>query len=129
METVTQQELLERTPPTKSVLVSDFEAMDRQGLARIRTPEITLHCGQCSGDRFFAPADQGGFVGKREATDIFLTYICRNCRKSFKTFALGAVFDQQSGSWRVFKYGEAPSFGPQLPPVRSRLLGLIAINS
>jgi hypothetical protein len=85
METVTQQELLERTPPGKAVLISDFEAADRQGMTRVRTPEITLHCGQCSGDRFFAPTEQSDFIGKREPTDTFLNYVCRNCRKSFKT--------------------------------------------
>lgn len=122
METVTQQELLERTPPGKGVIVSDFEGADRQGMPRVRLPEITLHCNQCTGDRFFAPTEQGDFIGKREPTDTFLNYICRNCRKSFKTFALGATFDQQAGVWRVFKYGEDPSFGPPTP---SRAISLI----
>lgn len=123
MDTITQQELLEQTPPGKVVLVSDFEMTDRQGTTRARTPEITLHCNQCSGDRFFAPTEQGAYVGKREATGTFLTYICRNCRKSSKIFALGAIYDESVGGWKVFKYGEDPSFGPPTPSRAITLIG------
>ena len=123
MDTLTQQELLEAAPPGKEVLVSDFDATDRQGTARARTPEIELHCSQCNGDRFFAPTQQGAFVSKREVTDTFLAYVCRNCRKTFKTFALGASYDETAKSWKVFKYGEVPAFGPPTPSRAITLIG------
>lgn len=123
MDTLTQQELLEKIAPGKAVLVSDFEATDRQGTARVRTPEITLHCKECGGDRFFAPTAQSAFVGDRKSNDSFLTYMCRNCRKSFKTFALGALYDSEAKGWTVFKYGEDPSFGPPTPSRAITLIG------
>ena len=123
MDTLTQQEFLEQAPPGKVALVSDFETTDRQGTTRARTPEITLHCAQCNGDRFFAPTEQGAYIGKREETDTFLTYICRNCRKSYKTFALGATYNEQGNSWSLFKYGEDPAFGPPTPSRAITLIG------
>lgn len=123
MDTLSQQELLEQAPPGKVALVSDFEATDRQGTTRVRTPEITLHCSECNGDRFFAPTENGSFLGKREATDSFLNYICRNCRKCYKTFAIGATYDEQGGAWKVFKYGEDPAFGPPTPSRAITLIG------
>jgi hypothetical protein len=123
MDTLTQQELLEQAPPGRMALVSNFEAPDRQGTIRINVPEITLHCSECNGDRFFASTEQGAFVGKRESTDTFLNYVCRNCRRSFKTFALGAAFDEQAKSWKVFKYGEDPAFGPPTPSRAITLIG------
>lgn len=123
MDTFTLQELLERAPPGKVALVSNFEATDRQGTSRVRTPEIELHCTQCNGERFFAATEQGQFLGKREATDTFLTYSCRNCRKCFKTFALAATYDEEAKTWKVFKYGEDPAFGPPTPSRAITLIG------
>lgn len=123
MDTSTLQELLERAPPGKAALVSDFEALDRQGTCRVKTPEIELHCAQCNGDRFFAPTEQGQFVGKRQATDTFLNYVCRNCRKCPKTFALAATYDEENKAWKVFKYGEDPAFGPPTPSRAITLIG------
>lgn len=122
METSTFQELLERAPPGRAALVPDFESLDRQGTRRVKTPEIELHCTQCNGDRFFAPTEQGDFIGSRKSTDTFLNYVCRNCRKCPKTFSLGAVYDDESKVWKVFKYGEDPAFGPPTP---SRAIALI----
>jgi len=123
MDTSTLKELLERAPPGKEALVSDFEASDRQGTIRVRTPEVELHCTQCNGDRFFAATEQGQFIGKREATDTFLTYVCRNCRKRFKTFALSAFYVEEAKTWKVFKYGEDPAFGPPTPSRAITLIG------
>lgn len=123
MDILQQKEFLERTPPGTKVQVSDFESPDRQGHTRVRTPEIELHCTECNGQRFFAPTESGAYVGERKPVDDFLDYICRNCRKCIKTFALGATYDQQAMNWSVFKYGEEPSFGPPTPPRTISLIG------
>jgi hypothetical protein len=53
--------------------------------------------------------------------NVFLVYICSNCRKSLKTFALSVKrHDAQSGVAQ--KYGENPSYGPPTP---SRLIKII----
>jgi len=123
MDEITQKEMLERVPPGTRVLVNDFETEDRQGTIRVRTPEIELHCTQCNGDRFFAATEAGAFAGKRQPLDIFLVYICRNCRKSHKTYALAGAYDEQKRKWSVFKYGEDPSFGPPTPARAITLIG------
>lgn len=123
MDPLTLQEFLEQMPPGKIVFVSDFEESEYEGMERVRTPEITLHCDKCGGDRFFEPTGEGEFVGHRAATDTFLNYICRNCRKSSKNFALGAIYDKEAKGWKVFKYGEDPSFGPPTPSRAITLIG------
>src|SRR5574337_1229590 len=123
MDNITQKEFLERTPPGAKVLVADFEAADRQGHQRVRTPEIELHCTQCNGQRFFAPSNSGAYLDERKPVDTFLDYVCRNCRRTLKTFAIGAAYDQEAKKWGVFKYGEKPSFGPPTPARAITLVG------
>ena len=52
----------------------------------------------------------------------FIKYICRNCSKSAKSFAVRFVADRDTGAYggEIYKYGELPNFGPPTPP---RLLG------
>ncbi len=123
MDELTQKEMLERLPPGTKVLVKDFETTDRQGIVRVHTPEIELHCTQCNGERFFAAREVGTFAGQREPLDTFLNYVCRNCRKSLKTYALAGAYDEQEKKWTVFKYGEDPSFGPPTPARAITLIG------
>lgn len=122
MDTLTQQELLERTPPGKTSLVSDF-SIEGRDLTRARTPEITLHCETCNGDRFFSVLNTGNILDKDVHNDIFLVYLCRNCQQSYKTFAINAIYDEETESWKVFKYGEYPSFGPPTPSRTITLIG------
>lgn len=123
MDALQQKEFLERTPPGTKVHINDFEANDRQGTTRVRTPEIELHCTQCNGQRFFAATATSAYIGERKPVDAFLDYVCRNCRRSMKTFALGATYDQEAKQWSVFKYGEEPSFGPPTPARAITLIG------
>lgn len=123
MEELTQREFLERVPPGTKVNVTDLAAEDRQGTVRIRTPEIELHCPQCNGQRFFAATEAEKYIGNFEPFDAFLTYVCRNCRKSQKTYAITARFDKTILKWSVSKYGEYPSFGPPTPARTITLIG------
>lgn len=123
MDELTQKELLEAVPPGKKVFVKDFESNNRQGNVCVRTPEIELHCPQCNGERFFAATDNGEYAGARKSMDTFLTYVCRNCRRALKTYALAATFDPEASKWAVFKYGENPSFGPPTPARAITLIG------
>ena len=123
MDALQQKEFLERTPPGTKILVTDFEANDRQGHRRVRLPEIELHCPQCNGQRFFAPTSEGAYLGERKPVDTFLDYLCRNCRRTLKTFAVGGSYDEEGKGWAVFKYGEEPSFGPPTPARTITLIG------
>lgn len=121
MEELTQKVFLERTPPGTTVIVSDLESRDRDGSVRVRTPELELHCSNCGGQRFFAPTAVSEFVGQKKPFDSFLSYVCRNCRKDTKSFALAGSFKEEK--WALFKYGEAPPFGPPTPARAIALIG------
>ncbi len=123
METLSQKEFLERVPPGAHVCVTDLEATERDGTVRVRVPEIELHCAQCGGQRFFAPTEKGNYIGNREPFDSFLNYICRNCRREAKTFAITALSNAETKKWTVSKYGEEPSFGPPTPARAISLIG------
>jgi len=51
-----------------------------------------------------------------------VSYACRNCNKSFKTFALWVSHDETGLAGSAMKYGEWPLFGPPTP---SRLVSLV----
>jgi hypothetical protein len=123
MDEINQKEFLERIPPGTKVQVTDLDASDRTGTIRARTPEIELHCSECNGQRFFAATEQASFIGNHKPFDLFLTYLCRNCRKTFKTYAIAGTFNESTGKWVLFKYGEDPSFGPPTPARTITLIG------
>jgi hypothetical protein len=52
----------------------------------------------------------------------FVSYSCRNCRRTIKTFALRILLDPDGLSGSVMKLGEIPTFGPQVP---ARVISLI----
>ncbi len=83
-------------------------------------PEITLHCPTCEGERRFQTK-----VTEYASSDLnygFATYLCKNCGKYQKTFAL--VFRQsRSKAGEVQKLGENPPFGPPTPPRVMKLVG------
>lgn len=122
MDELLQREFLERTPPGVKVHVTDLIKQDRLGNARVATPEIELHCETCGGPRYFFSAE-GGVEPDRNGTDDFLQYRCRNCRKSFKTFAVTCMYDTEANMWIESKYGEAPAFGPPTPARAITLIG------
>lgn len=124
MKELTTKEFLERIPPGTKVHVTDLNKKDQRGFVHIRTPEIVLHCPQCNGERFFASTSTANMpIDQLKPFDDFLTYVCRNCRKSPKTFAITGCFDKTTMKWTVSKYGEDPSFGPPTPARTISLIG------
>jgi hypothetical protein len=124
MKELTKKEFLERVPPGTKVHVTDLKEKNEVGFVHVRTPEIELHCPQCKGQRFFASTTRSSIpIDNLKPFDAFLTYICRNCRKSPKTFAITGHFDKTTMKWTVSKYGEDPSFGPPTPPRTITLIG------
>src|SRR6266568_2840786 len=90
----------------------------------LELPTLELHCGsdQCSGTRFFdSQAEPRLDPGK--LTSHFVTYACKNCGKSFKTFAFRAVLDEKDTNGELHKFGEHPPFGPPTPARLITLLG------
>lgn len=121
-------EFLEASPPNQTVNISDLMDLkwDRGGqYYYVKTPEIQIHCTEesCNGIRFHRCV-QGNklHIEEDEHTNFFAVYLCSNCQKHIKTFALTAYQDKGKTSGTLIKYGETPVFGP---PVAARLLKLI----
>lgn len=85
-------------------------------------PEIQLHCDHelCKGFRWFKPTSTNSVSGTLDYE--FVAYLCKNCGKTQKVFALLVAPDGPGVSGRVQKLGEFPTFGPPTPP---RVIGLI----
>ena len=91
----------------------------------LRSPDVSLECKKCEGSRFFECTNNtgGDQIQPGDFCNAFLTYICRNCRKDVKIFAVCfRAPDQGTFSADVYKIGEFPPFGPRTP---SRLITLI----
>jgi hypothetical protein len=118
---ISLQEFLETTPPSQMRKVSGYGRSLYEGWG-FSTPDIQLFCSEetCQRIQFFCSIDQGDvrILGRR---DVFLHYLCRNCCRTEKTFAIH-VQDKPSTTGRLIKIGEWPAFGPPLPARLQRLV-------
>jgi hypothetical protein len=121
-------EFVESVPPNVKCRVGGLAPQYRQGSWIISTTDITLHCASefCQGPRAFALIGDGYHdvrVGRTE-TNLFLKYVCRNCRKTFKTIAVEVRRNEdEDGDGVAKKYGEDPPYGPHTPPRLIKLIG------
>ena len=119
----TLAEFLESTPPNARIQISDLVERKANSWS-IKEPDIQLHCtsDKCSGTRSFCC--QSDTLWVHDGWNFkFITYVCRNCEGSERTYAL-AVFlpKEKDGSGTAIKLGESPPFGPHVP---SRVITLI----
>ncbi|MBN1253941.1 MAG: hypothetical protein JXA50_01535 [Deltaproteobacteria bacterium] len=116
-------EFLEEYPPGSFVDVSGADTISSDDISNLFAPALQLHCPQptCNGRMFFETNDGGDWLSFSEWRNVYLTYWCRNCRKTSKIFSL-CIKLKKSGLCEAYKFGELPSFGP---PVPSRVLRLI----
>lgn len=115
-------EFLESYGPNAAYTLPDLVTLTTSGPDLLATPEITLHCPKCEGNRRFATASTN--AASTEAKNAFTVYVCKNCEEYNKTFAL--VFRQESYGVKaglVLKVGEFPQFGPPTPPRVMKLVG------
>ncbi|HLX15743.1 MAG TPA: hypothetical protein VKS24_11120 [Bradyrhizobium sp.] len=127
-------EFLESVPPNQQREIADLASIGtilRGNLVSgyslsLATPDIHLHCSsmQCNGLRFFRCDSHDAITtGKKSSENIFLKYVCSNCRASTKQFALRTSHSgKQEYNGNAFKFGELPAFGPPTP---QRLLKLL----
>lgn len=124
----TWTDFLESTPPGQFTdLLDALQAgrYPREGEWRIPAQDIQLHCGneKCGGPRSYY-TDSEIYVKPSKVQDVFLDYRCRNCRQTFKTYALRLGWDGKTSSpVMAMKFGEWPSFGPPIPPRVISLIG------
>jgi len=90
----------------------------------LRTPDVKLYCDNeaCEREQFFECKNGSTLLKPDQWHQIFLDYRCRNCRKSYKTFAVEVKCFHGSEDGEAMKFGEWPPFGPHVP---SRVISLI----
>ena len=121
-------EFLETSPPNQSVHISDIVTLRwNNGIQSyvLTAPEIQIHCpdDSCNGIRFHrCTRGEKSHLPEDSWTDYFLTYLCSNCQRHTKIFAVTAIRPEDQTWGTLIKYGESPVFGP---PVPARLLKLI----
>jgi hypothetical protein len=119
-------DFLERIPPGVTVDIIDlFTGASAASAHSLSNALIQLHCDSdaCQGVRFFGVTGSNLAKDITSTQDIFLTYVCRNCRSRVKSYAL-RIKKETSTTFNgtAMKFGEIPSFGP---PVPARVISLI----
>lgn len=122
---LTVKAFFESVPPGKNELI--------QGLGRkvvstgvswhMQVPPIQLHCDNdaCRGIRYFEPKDTP-YLRPEARKEHFLTFVCRNCKHSRKTFAFWSRLADDEVNGELMKFGEFPPFGPATP---ARVISII----
>jgi hypothetical protein len=126
-EQITLAEFLENVGPSSSRDVSDlWHIQESSNRTALLTPDIRLHCENdaCGGIRTFRYNHGEIYFGhNRMRLDTFLDYKCSNCDEVHKRFSLMANRAPTVGLGKIYKYGEAPAFGPPTPSRLIRLFG------
>ena len=112
---------LETTPPNTPLEIPDLMhwggSWDDDYLLEI--PQIQLHCEHDNGPRRFDPT-------KEKLSDplkyVFITYTCRDCQITEKTFAV-VIIQINVADAKVMKLGEYPPFSA---PISSRIQKLLS---
>jgi hypothetical protein len=121
------REFLQNTPPGQTVQLAIGTVKTSTGKlnAKVHLPDLHLHCTHpaCGGTRIFECAAQSFELDSVNGSDErFLSYLCRNCRTTYKTFALRTHIKDET-LLQFFKFGEDPSFGPPTPEKVLKLFG------
>jgi hypothetical protein len=123
-------DFLESTPPNQRCHIADVAVKRRipgGGMGYfVKAPEIQIHCSEqtCNGIRFFrCTKGHDTYISEESLTTCYLTYTCSNCQISEKIFALAALRDEDEVYGTVYKFGEAPVFGPPVPAKLLKLIG------
>ncbi len=114
-------EFLRTAPPNSQLNVRKLHRYNGTAWALI-LEDVTLYCPNegCERVQNFANTDDT-VIFRPERMFTFLTYQCRNCRKSHKIYAV-YLTRAESGIGTAIKFGEQPSFGSHTP---ARLISLI----
>ena len=118
-------EFLESSPPDVQASISDLAEVrtNRNDIFYPSGSDIQLHCPseRCGGTRFFKRSGDAPWID----TDwkfLFVTYVCRNCGKTTKNYAVMVRCESNKKSGFAQKLGEVPAYGP---PVPARVITLI----
>jgi hypothetical protein len=134
VEPISFAEFLEDTPPSQERVINDLFAEKYAPAAgrsyrQVQLPALVLHCSneRCNGSRTFRriSGDLPSLPNDLDAQkDLFLTFVCSNCRLSAKTYSVRVmVRSEEVTVGSAIKFGERPVFGPPTPTRLLKLLG------
>lgn len=126
-ELITLKEFFESVPPGKTASIEKIghEEYRLNGSSyHMNLPDLHLHCDTetCNGIRFFEPLDTE-YLKPEKQTEHFVTYRCRNCKETEKTYTFWAYLYKDEINGTIYKFGEHPSFGPPTPARVITLVG------
>lgn len=124
---ISVKKFLESTPPGTSADISHLSRRSNTVHVtnwQMLVPAIQLHCDteSCQGVRFFEP-DSGIYLKPKEKKEHFLTFVCRNCKQTSKTYAFWSILSEDNVNGELMKFGEHPPFGPPTPARVITLIG------
>jgi hypothetical protein len=124
---ISVKEFFESTPPGSNAHISNLGRRSNtvHGINwPMQVPAIQLHCDteSCQGVRFFEP-ESGMNLKPKEMREHFLTFVCRNCKLTSKTYAFRSIFSEDQENGELMKFGEYPPFGPPTPARVITLIG------
>jgi hypothetical protein len=116
-------EFLETSPPDVQEEVSDLVAQYGNNFV-LTQPQLALYCASdtCNGIRIFESTRVSNSVSNDWSFD-FVRYVCRNCKRKTKTYALAVRKGKENQSGSALKLGESPPFGPLVPARVITLIG------
>lgn len=132
------REILQDLPPGEYYDVPEVLYKASRGLSGdkemlcINAPDLQLHCDseQCNGVRLFEHSEFPGYYdyfevegGNTVYEHAYIEYICQNCKKNFKSFAIMIINKNDDGTTDIIKMGEYPFYGPSIPPKLVSLIG------
>jgi len=118
-------DFLEGVPPSQQRSIADLGVPSNSTSSEIYTPQLILHCTSemCNGPRTHRRSGDSSYIQAGKAKNVFLTYICSNCRTKYKLYSLNVTLADDDKSGVAYKFGEQPPFGPITPTRLLTLLG------
>lgn len=114
----TVKSFLEEVPPGKTESIRGLGRRSVGGSVNwaMQITAIQLHCNhaECQGIRFFE-SSEAKYLRPNETREFFITFVCRNCKRSKKTYALWANLNEDEINGTLLKLGETPPFGAPTP--------------
>lgn len=132
---LTLAEFLEAVPPNSPrgipnvltpVITGTVPGGQRTVTFPLLFPDLLIHCADeiCNGNRIFRPTTDAKTSLAAGVNYRFIDYVCSNCRRGKKNFALRIIASSADKTNGVFtKLGEHPPYGPITPTRLLKLLG------
>lgn len=95
-------------------------------------PDARMHCADCDGERNFAGHGNLPYNSDAEnptPRDVFVRYMCRDCRRTWKTYGLSFLYPHDKHQpadgaiGLLYKVGEKPVARPPVPAKLLKLVG------